>query len=328
LLFQKAKKDKQTGYGEAAELVMIAVHGQEGVDFHEELSLLHKEGKDHLTARNKYNLTDNTYIFDSGATSHMRFSKKGMSNLRPYIVPITIGNAQNIFSEEIGTFHGIVSQPHGRNFTIKLTDVLYIPDLYVNLLSMTKVLQSSHIDIRKEGDTVALIFGLDQKLVFNQIIPVGRGNLIGVQITPADGLSSLPLSARAPEFAFPAISFQDLHAQLGHPHNHAFQLTAKNMELPFQGPPVPCAHCDCAKLRVANIPKESSHVVATRPGQRIMFDVSSVQATSQGGNNQWLLIMDEYTGFCWSIFMKKKSDLPIVMLNLFYAFQKRHCAKV
>ena len=86
--FRKQRKDKQPGYGEAAELVMIAVHGQEGVDFHEELSLLHKEGKDHLTARNKYNLTDNTYIFDSGATSHMRFSKQGMSNLHTlYLSP-------------------------------------------------------------------------------------------------------------------------------------------------------------------------------------------------------------------------------------------------
>jgi hypothetical protein len=55
-----------------------------------------------------------------------------------------------------------------------------------------------------------------------------------------------------------------------------------------------------------------------------MFGVSSVQATSQGGKNQLLLIMDEYTCFCWSIFPKKKSDLPISMLTWFYAFQKSY----
>jgi len=89
----------------------------------------------------KLSLSSDTFIFDSGATSHMRFNKDGMTLLKPYVVPIKVGNAQDIYSEEIGTFFGVVEQPDGKKFTIKLEEVLYIPSLYVNLLSMTKVLR-------------------------------------------------------------------------------------------------------------------------------------------------------------------------------------------
>jgi hypothetical protein len=50
-------------------------------------------------------------------------------------------------------------------------------------------------------------------------------------------------------------------------------------------------------------------------GNKIMFDVSSVNALSQGGNQFWLLVMDDYTHYHWSFFLPHKNDLPQVMLQ-------------
>jgi transposase InsO family protein len=46
-----------------------------------------------------------------------------------------------------------------------------------------------------------------------------------------------------------------------------------------------------------------------------MFDISSVNALSQGGNKCWLLVMDDHTNYCWSFFLPHKDDLPQVMLQ-------------
>jgi hypothetical protein len=94
------------------------------------MNKLHRAGKDKHDASlcEKYNMTHDTFVFDSGATSHMRFSYDGMVNLKPLKIAIKIGNEEDIYSEAIGTFKDLVTQKDGSTFPITLEDVLYIPD--------------------------------------------------------------------------------------------------------------------------------------------------------------------------------------------------------
>jgi hypothetical protein len=85
--FAKKRDDKKKNSNNA-NFMMIAIDGNEGEDFHKEMNLMHKEGKDSRHLKEKYNITDDTFIIDSGATSHMRFSPNGMMNMKPYVVPI------------------------------------------------------------------------------------------------------------------------------------------------------------------------------------------------------------------------------------------------
>ena len=93
-------------------MVCIAIDGDNNFPLCKEMSLLHRAGKDNHDAslREKYNMTRDTFVFDSGATSHMRFNKDGMINLKPLKIAIKVGNAQDIYSEAIGTFKGLVTQ--------------------------------------------------------------------------------------------------------------------------------------------------------------------------------------------------------------------------
>jgi hypothetical protein len=88
------------------------------------MSLLHRAGKDKNDAslREKYNMTHDTFVFDSSATSHMQFSKDGMVSLKPLKIAIKVGNAEDIYSEAIGTFEGLVTQKDGSTFPITLED--------------------------------------------------------------------------------------------------------------------------------------------------------------------------------------------------------------
>jgi hypothetical protein len=53
-------------------------------------------------------MTHDTFVVDSSATSHMRFSKDGMVNLKPLKTAIKVGNAEDLYSEAVGTFKGLV----------------------------------------------------------------------------------------------------------------------------------------------------------------------------------------------------------------------------
>jgi hypothetical protein len=139
-------------------------------------------------------------------------------------------------------------------------------------------------------------------MVFNRTIRVGKGTLLGVDIPPLK------------ENVFSAIDYEELHNRLGHPHDATLKATANKLNLKFSGNPKPCIQCAEAKLRMKNIPKEATHVQAQDIGIRIFFDISSVQEPSQAGNQFWLLIMDEYTKYCWSFFLKYKSDLSNTMI--------------
>jgi hypothetical protein len=80
-------------------MVCIAIDGDDDFLLCKEMSLLHRAGKDKYDASlcEKYNMTRDTFLFDSGATSHMRFSRDGMVNLKPLKIAIKVGNAENIF---------------------------------------------------------------------------------------------------------------------------------------------------------------------------------------------------------------------------------------
>jgi transposase InsO family protein len=53
-----------------------------------------------------------------------------------------------------------------------------------------------------------------------------------------------------------------------------------------------------------NIPRDANQ--ATRKGERILIDISWFKTPSEGLNNYWLLIMDEFTHYLWSFFLPSK----------------------
>jgi hypothetical protein len=65
-------------------MVCIAIDGDYNFPLCKEMSLMHRAGKDKHDAslREKYNMTCDTFVFDSGATSHMQFSKDQLETFK------------------------------------------------------------------------------------------------------------------------------------------------------------------------------------------------------------------------------------------------------
>ena len=59
-----------------------------------------------VVGKSRTTLNHNSFIADLGASSHMRFSKEGMTKLVPYVVEVKVGNSDTIYSTSRGILRG------------------------------------------------------------------------------------------------------------------------------------------------------------------------------------------------------------------------------
>jgi hypothetical protein len=100
-----------------------------------------------LGLANTQKLSDTILVGDSGATCHMRYSSVGMFSHTPCQTAVTVGNNETMYSQDNGTFKGTVHNTDGTSFLIIFTDVLYVPDLWLNLFSITKAIQKALLSL-------------------------------------------------------------------------------------------------------------------------------------------------------------------------------------
>jgi hypothetical protein len=94
---------------------------------------------------------------------------------------------------------------------------------------------------------------------------------------------------------------------LGHPGSLTTTETAKYYNIELFDEIEACEACALAKTKQKNT-KKISEKYSERAGERLFIDISSIQKKSYGGAKFWCLIVDDITDFCWSLFLKKKSD--------------------
>ena len=285
---QRDEKDKKQATPEVAEVVLMAVPKSES------------------------HITPNTFIADSGATTHMRNSKSGMFNLKKWEVDVTVGNNETIKSVAKGQFKGTVTQADGSKINITLSDVLYVPDLCMNLLSLTKAIQNPKTTLKSEGKLISLLVNGQSTILFDQIFKSGSGQLLGVNIAPC---------AEAAHIHTTSVTMDQLHAQLGHPNEQVVKNTAQCLGMNIKGSQTPCLHCAIGKAKQKNVPKVSFNL-ATAKGERLCIDISYVNNTSLGGNQYWLLIQDEFTNYTWCIFLKSRESQASKLIPWLNTFEK------
>jgi hypothetical protein len=51
-------------------------------------------------------------------------------------------------------------------------------------------------------------------------------------------------------------------------------------------------------------------------GEHLNVDISSIKGASFGGSKFWALIIDDFSSYCWSYFLKKKDELKGKVVEL------------
>jgi hypothetical protein len=78
------------------------------------------------------------WLLDSGASCHMTFDEEGMFDCREIKSQIKIGNSQTMTATKIGKKRVHLVKPDGSVMEFVLEECKLIPDLWVNLFSLTK----------------------------------------------------------------------------------------------------------------------------------------------------------------------------------------------
>ena len=66
----------------------------------------------------------------------------------------------------------------------------------------------------------------------------------------------------------------------------------------------------------------------TKPGKRVFIDISSFKQVSRGGNKHWLIMVDEFSDYTHSFFLKKKSDQIKILPMWIKGIAKKHHLKL
>jgi hypothetical protein len=264
------------------------------------------------TSTGSTSLTKNTFIADSGATCHMRNSMAGMYDVEEHTQAITVGNSERMYSKFRGKFKGTIIQQDGQYIDIILDDVLYVPDLWINLFSITKVLISPNVELGNNGQLITLHFKEQEyTLTFDKILNAGQGHLQGVEINPSEDYATMMMLTNA------LIIYEDMHEKLGHPNVQVVRHTAKHYGIQpkdIDEEPETCRFCATAKHKRTPIPKFTENK-EYEVGERINIDISYVKNASFGGARFWLLIQDERTDHIWSIFLRHKNETADKMIE-------------
>jgi len=254
----------------------------------------------------------NTWIADSGASTHMGNSDVGMTDVRKIDSAVQIGNGKTLRATKIGRKHMTVLSKDGKMTDIVLEDYKYIPDLCVNLFAITKCLRSGW-KISNDGVTLYLRKG-GSEVKFDKSIKTHKGLIIGVDMIPR--IPDAANIASAPFARGKTVDIKDMHETFGHPSEDTTKRTAAFYGLKLKGELDPCVECAEGKSRQRDVKKESE-VRSDKPGERIYIDQSKIKTKSLGGSNNWLLALDDCTDHAWSFFLKHKDHQMKVLIEFF-----------
>ncbi|KNZ47082.1 hypothetical protein VP01_66g14 [Puccinia sorghi] len=223
-----------------------------------------------------------TFILDSGSSAHMISNPHLFFTLEvKELGCVQTSSVKNQLAiKGIGTVR--LKNKHGE---ILLNNVLYIPDLAVNLLSVRCLILDDYI-VQFKKNTFNILKNDEIKMSGIYV-----GNLPSLEFESLEHSSHLSSS----EF---------LHKSLGHVSYHRLR---KKLGIPLKITN-DCESCAVSKITKASF--KSVHRPASRPFEEIHLDLMGpIWPASHQGHRFILTIVDSCTRFCAAIPIKLKSDV-------------------
>ena len=242
------------------------------------------------------------WFLDSGATSHLTANRDWIKDFRSESDhEVGIANGTKLAS----TGSGVVSIPLTTGYTMDAQDVVHVPNLTLNLLSVHKMV--------KQGDR-SVIFDVNGCRLLNREVQVQPECVLatGSQINGMyylDRCQSLSYIAEAEK---PTV-VNLWHRRLGHLSNASMQqlrYMATGVNNMDKSVVVPCEAC--VKDKQARVPFKKSGI---KRSQCVLGLVHSdvcgpMNVPSVGGARYFLTFTDDYTRHSSVYFLRSKSEVP------------------
>lgn len=244
---------------------------------------------------------DCRWYMDSGASDHMCNNRNWFANYLEIIPPlsITIGNGKTIYALGKGDIN-ILSFDEKHWLEKHLADVLYVPDIGLNLFSSGCALDKG---LKMISDRDKCKFFKDDRIV---AVGVRSNRLFEMKfkvIQPNNKISS--------SFAASCNMSLDLwHQRMSHQNIIHLKKFLKQANIKFTDncDDFFCESCVIGKQHRSSFPTSLSKTV--RPAEIIHSDVCGpMQIKSIGGSRYFLLFKDDFSHYRQVFFLKQKSEV-------------------
>jgi hypothetical protein len=265
---------------------------------------------------------------DSGATNHMVSSADYLTqSINPVKGCPSVQGIDGKSLEVMATGSMLIRDCKGRE--LLLTEVLLVPDMHVNVISVSK-LTSIGLSCIFKGDSFRVEGGKDNVLYESVVNGVFTSSSVIRSL-----YSDAPRSRQAVEengVQCFAVSFERWHQRLGHPSPHVLQnLVTQNAAIGLgvissNDMPKPCLPCLKAKQRrVSHSPSQS---VANCVLQLIHCDLMGPLPKSYGGSQYILAVLDDFSRFSRIECIEHKSDAAESLIAIIRLWECETTCKV
>ena len=254
----------------------------------------------------------NTWIFDFGASNHMTGNLEFLKNAVPYNHhdTVRIANGQSLSVEKVGS----LSIPLSDSTTLFLSNVLYVPSLSANLISVSQLVKQNYLI------SFSSLGCLIQDLRTGKVI--GRGHRKGELFVLDFGITSTsPTCFLAPsntEINYANSIWRLWHCRLGHPHtsnlNSLFSSYVLNKLDHKSIIDKTCESCALAKASTLPFYRSLNHASSA-------FDIvhSDVWGPTRVGSltkkHYYVIFVDDWSRFTWIYFLHQKSEVMHIFKN-------------
>ena len=212
----------------------------------------------------------------------------------------------------------LVTYSNGKRTTLTLVEVLLIPGLTINLISVGKAAEKKLV--AKFSDDCCSLWKAT-RLVLTAYKDLGHSNLYEIKI--AKPLNEALVMERRRLLI-------EWHNALGHPEKSRLINTLGNLlgvELKTPNGPIECPTCSSGEGKAASDPistKEASSI-----GERVHADLSGrVNKIALSGAEYYSLAKDEWSEFVFIFLLKQKSEVHLCLRQLVTLFEVRSGATI
>ncbi len=240
------------------------------------------------------------WIVDSGASSHMTAYKSAIDNFREFKQPrhVRLGDGRVLPAVGSGNVHlNLMTTEDPRWPDITLADVLYVPALSCNLVSVRAILDKGKSVVFKDNGCVI-------QTAKGEIMATGRrvDRLFLLDVGDTEGAATATIKP-------PAAPIQLWHQRLGHTHEGRLKQIASDGLISYSGKEL--SFCKgCLEGKMARKPFKAGETPKTTTLLELVHsDVCGpMSVASPSGRRYMIVFLDDYSRCCKVYFVRQKSE--------------------
>uniref|UniRef100_A0A2N9FS43 Reverse transcriptase Ty1/copia-type domain-containing protein n=1 Tax=Fagus sylvatica TaxID=28930 RepID=A0A2N9FS43_FAGSY len=242
---------------------------------------------------------EETWLTDSGASDHITASSYNLNPQAPYqgSEQVSVGNGQNLPIQHIGNSH-----LHTKFHKFQLRNVLHVPRIASNLLSVHKLCLHNHCSCYFDANKLLI-----QDLPTGRLLYKGLSKNGVYPIQPSTLFNFVSNKTACTAHSVSSHKWQLWHSRLGHPSNKVLSNLFPSLQCNSSIASMHCKHCLAGKMH--QLPFPISNKPSTTPFALVHADLwGPAPITSSTGFRFYLVLVDDFTKFTWTYLLKHKSN--------------------